>query len=115
MALGPPLLWDQPGPCHMGEGASFALEPPRPRPHGRGRLLRLGTTGAPYRMGKGASFALGPPRLPPHGRRGLLHFGTTKAPAAWARGPPSFSDHRGLHRMGQRASFALVSPTPPHG
>ena len=51
-------------------------------------------------MGEEASFALGPPRPPPHGRGGLLRFGITQAPAAWVRGPPSFWDHRGPHRMG---------------
>ena len=86
----------------MGEGASFALGPPRPPPHGRGHLLRFGTTEAPigwargppslwdhqgpHRMGEGASFALGPPRPPPHGRGGLLRFGTTEAPPRHGRG-----------------------------
>ena len=41
----------------MGEGASFALAPPRPLPFGRGGLLQFGTTGAPRRMSARASLA----------------------------------------------------------
>ena len=41
-------------------------------------------------------------------------FGITEAPAAEARGPLSLWDHRGPHRWGEGASFALGSPrTPP--
>ena len=85
----------------MGEGASSAVGLTRPPPHGRGGLLRFGTTEAPAtwaqgplplwdhrgpsRMGEGASFALGPPRPPPHGRGGLSRFGTFMAmyPLLW--------------------------------
>ena len=90
----------------MGEGASSALAPRSPPPHGRGGLLRFGTTeaptawargpsplqdhGAPRRMGEGASSVLRPPRPPPHGCGGLVRLGTTEGPAAWARGPPQF-------------------------
>ena len=64
-------------------------------------------------MGEGASFPKGPPTPLPHGRGGLLRFGTTEVPTAWARGPPSFLDHRGPRRMGEGASFALGPPRPP--
>ena len=74
----------------MGEGASFALGPPRPPPHGRGGLLRLGITEAP------AAWAWG-----------HLRLGTTEAPAAWAREPPSLWYYRGPRRMGAGASFVL--------
>ena len=83
----------------MGEGASFALGPPRPPAHGRGGLLCFGTTEAPtawawgppshwdhrgpHHMGVGAFFALGPPRPPSHGRVGLIRFGTTEYPTTW--------------------------------
>ena len=93
----------------MGVGASFALGPTGPPPHGRGGLLRFGTTEGPAawalgppslwdhrgprRMGEGASIALGPPRAPPHGRGGLLRFGITEAPTAWAWGPLSLWEH----------------------
>ena len=54
----------------MGKGASFALGPPRPPPHGRGGLFRFGTTEAPTAWA-----------------RGFLRFGTTEAIAiATARG-----------------------------
>ena len=73
----------------MGNGASFALGPPRPPLRGRGGLLRFGFIDhrGPCRMGMGASFALVSPRPPQHGRGGLFHFGTTEAPAAWAGAP----------------------------
>ena len=112
MARGDPSLWIHQGPRHMGTGASFALGPPRPPPHERGGLLRFGTTN---RMGMGAS-AWESSRPPPHGRRGLLLVGIVKAPATWARGPPPLWRHRGPHRMGAGASFALGSSRPPrHG
>ena len=92
----------------MGEGASSVLGAPPP-PHGRGGLLRFGTTEAPAacvrgplpfgdhqgprRMDEGASSVLGPPRPPLHGRGGLFRFGTNEAPAAWARGPLPLWDH----------------------
>ena len=83
----------------MGMGASFALVSSRPPPHGRGGLLRFGTTEAP------AAWAPGPLRL-----------GIIEAPAAWAWGPPSLWFHRGPRRMGVGASFALGPPRlPPHG
>ena len=67
-------------------------------------------------MGEGASFAFRPPRARLHGRGGFLLFGTTGAPAAWARRPPSLSDHRGPRRMCEGAYFAFEPPRPPpHG
>ena len=72
----------------MGDGASSALGPPRPVPHGQGGLLRFGTTEAPAASAKGV-IALWDHRGPPrHGQRGQLNFGTTEAPAAWAKGRP---------------------------
>ena len=108
----------------MGEEASFALGPPRLPPHGRGGLLRFGTTGgltawawgppslwehrSPHRTGEWASFNLGPPRPPAHGRGDLFRFGTTEALTALARGPPSLCDRVGLLPFG--------TPSPPaHG
>ena len=82
----------------MGLGASFALDSPRHPEHGRGGLLRFGTTEA------SAAWAWAPLRL-----------GIIEAPAAWAWGP-SIWFHRGPRRMGVGASFAFVSPRPPpHG
>ena len=49
----------------MGEGASSVLGPPRPPPHGRGGLIRFGTTEAP------AAWARGPPPFLDH--RGPRH------------------------------------------
>ena len=87
----------------MGEAASFVLGPLKPPPHGRGDLLRFGTTEAPTpwargppslwdqrdpRLGEGTSFDLRPPGPPRHGRGGLFRCGTTEAPVAWVRGPP---------------------------
>ena len=100
----------------MGTGASSALGPPRPPPHGRRYIVGFGSTeavaacasGRPplwdqrarRHMGEGASSALGPLRLTPHGLGGILIF--------W--------DHRGPRRMGAGASSALGPPRPPpHG
>ena len=44
----------------MGAGASFALRPPRPPPHGREDLLLFGTIQAPV------AWARGPPSLWDH-------------------------------------------------
>ena len=83
----------------MCEGASFALGPLRPPPHGGGDLLRFGITEFP------AAWA-----------RGLPLLWITEGTAAWARGPPSVWDHRGPRGMGKGASFALGSPRlPPQG
>ena len=57
----------------MGMGASFALDSPRPPPHGGGGLLGFGTTEAL------AEWAWTPPRL-----------GIFEAPITWAWGPRSF-------------------------
>ena len=46
-------------------------------------------------------------------RGGFLLFGITEAPAAEARGPLSLWDHRGPHRWGEGAYFALGPPGPP--
>ena len=51
----------------MGEGASFTLGPPRPASHGRGALLRFGTTEA-YAAWAGGTPSLSP--RPPGGRPG---------------------------------------------
>ena len=75
----------------MGVRASSLLGPARPPPHGRGGLLRFGTSEAP----------------PPDGQGHLLPFGTTEAPGTWVRGPPPLWDHRGLRQMGAGASFTF--------
>ena len=97
----------------MGEGASSALGLPRPPPHGRGGLLRFGSTEAPAPWARVPPPFLRPPRPPPRGQGGLLRFGTTEAPAARARGPPAVWDHRRPRRMGEGASSALGPPRPP--
>ena len=80
----------------MGEGASFALGPPGPPPHGQGGLLRFGITKAPAAS--------------------LLRFGTTDPPATWGRGRASLRghpllwDHLGPRCMGEGVSRALGSP-----
>ena len=83
----------------MGEGASFALRFHQgPPPHGRGGLLRFGTTGAL------AAWARGPTSLwNPRGPRRIGEGASTF-------GPP------GPCRMSEGASFALGKQgPPPHG
>ena len=74
----------------MGEEASFALGPLRPPPHGRGGLLRFGTTEAP------AAWVRGPPSLWDH--RGPRRMGA--GPSLW--------DHRGPRHESARASPACA-------
>ena len=83
----------------MGEGASFVLGPPKPLPHGRGDLLRFGTTEAP------TPWARGPPSLWDQRDPRRMGEGTS-----FDLGPP------GPGGMGEGASFAVGPPRPPsHG
>ena len=112
-AMVPTSFQDHRGLRRMGEGASFALGPPRPpltfalRPprtplHGRGGVFCFDR--GLCRVGERGLFPLGPPMTLLHGRWGLLRFRTTEASATWARGPPLLWVHRGPRHMGAWAS-----------
>ena len=66
----------------MGEGASPALGPPRPPPHGRGDVLRFGATEAP------AAWARGPPPLGDHRGPRRVSAGVSSACAVGAGAQP---------------------------